>query len=376
MSKMLATILLPLLLPLTKASKDDAPYSTRRFDSEVIAKERQFVLYTSSSIPSVQPYTSIFNAADANSSTKFLTIDCNADPEICNDADINAYPTIRLIEKSEDITRTIRYRGPRTKRAIKAFVKKHELPLVSHVHQEEIENFKEFGDLIVLATLPADGNEALLDVLADVAIDHEEFLFGFTSATTTSTSTASITVFKSDADHRTYTGPFSVSALSTFVKDATPSVIKTFREKDLEVFMQRDKLTLYIFAPNPSPTSHEVPTEFEAEDTVIAIKKNLTPLAKKFSKHVTFAIADSTKHSEMAENFFARPNTPSSASDRKRKAPMVVLHAPMNDNVFFYAQGREIEERGVEEMLMTILQGKAKDGEVFGDEAGDGHDEL
>jgi len=74
----------------------------------------------------------------------------------------------------------------------------------------------------------------------------------------------------------------------------------------------------------------------------------------------------------MAQNF---------GLDVDKGFPALVVHAPMNDNVFVYRQGRVIERSVVEDMLTRILQGKAKAGEVFGDEAqvekrGGGHDEL
>jgi hypothetical protein len=47
----------------------------------------------------------------------------------------------------------------------------------------------------------------------------------------------------------------------------------------------------------------------------------------------------------------------------------LVVHAPINDSVFLYRQGRKIERSVVEAMLTTILQGKAKSHQVFGSEA-------
>lgn len=41
----------------------------------------------------------------------------------------------------------------------------------------------------------------------------------------------------------------------------------------------------------------------------------------------------------------------------------------MNDNVFTYSQGREIVAEVVENMLLTILQGEATSGQIFGREA-------
>lgn len=49
--------------------------------------------------------------------------------------------------------------------------------------------------------------------------------------------------------------------------------------------------------------------------------------------------------------------------------PALAVHAPMNDNVFTYLQGRKITAKIVEDMLMTILQGGATSGQVFGQEA-------
>lgn len=49
--------------------------------------------------------------------------------------------------------------------------------------------------------------------------------------------------------------------------------------------------------------------------------------------------------------------------------PALAVHAPMNDNVFTYMQGRNIVASTVEDMLMIILQGEATSGQVFGESA-------
>jgi protein disulfide-isomerase A1 len=113
-------------------------------------------------------------------------------------------------------------------------------------------------------------------------------------------------------------------------------------------------LTVYIFALNPTATSTELLHE-------------LTPLAKKYAKYVTFGLADATEFAPMAQNF---------GLEIEMGFPALVVHAPVNDNVFIYRQGRAIEEGVVEDMLTTILHGKAKPGQVFGNEAGIPRDEL
>ena len=49
----------------------------------------------------------------------------------------------------------------------------------------------------------------------------------------------------------------------------------------------------------------------------------------------------------------------------------MVVHAPMNDNLFFWGRGRDVKRDGVEDMLMTILEGRAVRGQVFGGGAED-----
>jgi protein disulfide-isomerase A1 len=142
-------------------------------------------------------------------------------------------------------------------------------------------------------------------------------------------------------------GAFTEADLEAFLESTIPSVVKQFKEKDLEVFMQRDRLTLYIFV--------------HTEDLATTIRHELTSLAKKYEKYVTFAIADLKKYRDMATNFGVR--------DEGESGPMLVVHAPMNDNVFFHRQGKKIRSDLVEGMLTTILQGKAKHRQVFGEES-------
>lgn len=41
----------------------------------------------------------------------------------------------------------------------------------------------------------------------------------------------------------------------------------------------------------------------------------------------------------------------------------------MNDGLFFWGGGGDVEREGVEDMLMTILEGRAVGGQVFGGRA-------
>jgi len=48
--------------------------------------------------------------------------------------------------------------------------------------------------------------------------------------------------------------------------------------------------------------------------------------------------------------------------------PALVLSAAMKNQVFLFKQGKVISDRAVEEMLMAVLKGKVRSGEVWGEE--------
>ena len=74
-------------------------------------------------------------------------------------------------------------------------------------------------------------------------------------------------------------------------------------------------------------------------------------------------VADAYEYAPMAGNFGLKLEGGS--------LPVLAVHAPMNDHVFSYDQRKKIEKREVEAMLVTILQGKAQNGQVFGEGADD-----
>ena len=264
------------------------------------------------------------------------------------------------------------YRGPRTQKAIQGFVKRREVPVVTQIEGAMMGQFNRVDDVVVVAYLSKD-DATLLEGFRTVARElHRDYVFGHTDdaslAAAENLSVPSIKVFKNaDNDHRTLSGTFTSTSLASFLDTAVPTVIRDFSEKQIDTFMQRDKLTVYIFTATDSQAT--------------SLRQNLTPLAKKYEKYVVGAIADVSRHGEMATNFLVRFGV----EETEMKTPCVVVHAPLNDNVFLYEPGKKIEVVVLEGMLMGILQGKAKSGDVFGKEAADmegeegqegGHDEL
>ncbi|KAF2256452.1 hypothetical protein BU26DRAFT_574581 [Trematosphaeria pertusa] len=294
---------------------------------------------------------------------------CDEEKELCGSYDVNAYPAVRLFKKNggKDVEVT-RYRGRRTKRAIRSFVTKHEIPTVTHIEPENVGAFKATDDIVIMAYLRPD-QEALLEVFRTVASKHHaDYVFGYVTDMPTADAEGlampSIVCYKNtDGDNKVMNGHFSEADVGKFLETATRTVIGEFNERNMDVYMAADKLAAYIFAA----------TDNEAN----ALRWELTPVAKKFDKYVTFGVADAVEYAPMAESFGLS----------ERKFPALAVHAPMNDNVFIYRQGKRIMASVVEAMLTTILQAKAGSGQVFGSDAPEmegevtqdmrkGHDEL
>jgi hypothetical protein len=347
--------------------------SSQDFQEALESKDPSLVLFTSLLAPSLRSYTTTFQSADRNSGTRFMTVDCDLESGLCNEYDVNSFPTIRLFELGSDgpSKHVTRYRGPRTVKAISGWVKRRESGVVTRIDGNEVETFKEIDEIVVVAYLPSDDKMLLGEFTAVAAEQHHDYVFAYTTdssiAKEQGLAVPSVKVFKSaDRDHRILSNAFTSASLSSFLATAIPSTIRAFREKDLDAFMQRERLTLYIFAPLDSPRA-------------TSLRQKLTPLAKKYEKYVTFVVADAVKHAEMATNLLSRFGEKGKGQHTKTR---LAVHAPLNDNVFMYASGKEMEAESVESMIKTILQGKAKSGDVFGseaadlDEEGNRHDEL
>ncbi|CAO2658601.1 Nn.00g063240.m01.CDS01 [Neocucurbitaria sp. VM-36] len=322
-----------------------------RFEALLQDNSLLLTAFTSRTLESLESFHEIFAKAATNVSTPLATIDCDRETELCNEQDINVYPTIRLLAINEGHElQVIRYRGRRTKNAIRSFVRRHELPVLSHIQAYDIQAFKTIDDIVVIAYLRPD-EEELLRTFRYVAEGHDEYVFGFVTdaaiADAEDVAMSSIVCYKNlDGDHRSLGGHFSEADVESFLKTASKYAVKEFKERDVEDFMLPGKLTTYIFTTS--------------EEDATTIRHELTPLANKYEKFVTFAIASTREYALMAKNF---------GINMGLAFPTLVVHAPMNDDVFSYQQGKEVVAGIVEAMLTTILHGKATSGQVFGDEA-------
>jgi hypothetical protein len=354
--------LLAALAPFPSLSKLIKNTTKSEFTTYLANNDQLLVSFTSSTFPTLSSYNTIFATASHNLSRPFISINCDTETTLCAQHAIISYPTIRLYKKRQDNAemKTTRYRGPRTTSSLRAFVKRHDAPLLPYIHPSSLLAFAttntKIGSVIIAYLYPSE--TSLLSTFRSTAQKYYgTYIFAYT--TTSHSSTPSLHVHNPDGSEHTLPGPFTPNDLEAFLKTSTRSVIKPFREKEMQLFMQRDKLTIYLFTSAPDAQS------------VLGVRRELTHLAKKYESVTVWGVVDMERYGEMAVNFGVEVDTMTGGEVR------LVVHAPINDNAWRYAaRGDRIEGEGVEKMVMKILQGEARIGEVFSGSDDEGHDEL
>jgi protein disulfide-isomerase A1 len=337
------------------------------FDTMLTVRGTLLVSFTSRTLEPVLPFNNVFAEAAEHSETLFVTINCDIETALCSKYDINAYPTIRIFDRKQTEMQMSRYRGPKTSKALLSLVKRRELPVLSHLQAASDMSFRRVDPFVLVAFLAPDDATHLATFEALARKHHFDFAFGYTTNTTFAQKEdvypPSVIAYRNeDRDNVILGGAFTFKDAENFlVATKTRRFIKDFREKDVETFMQRDKLTVYIFTRVP--------------DEVTKIRRELIPVAKKYERFVTFAVVDVGRYAEMPQNF----------GIEMKGDEAVVVHAPGNDNLFFYKQGDAIKEKCIENMVLSILEGRASEGDVFGSvvhdaeveaEGEERHDEL
>jgi protein disulfide-isomerase A1 len=214
-------------------------------------KQNKLVLtaFSSPDYEPVQPFVKIFEHVAHTMQTPSILINCDKEKELCKDYDINSYPAIRMLSRSDDPddpqSHIMRYRGKRTEQALKSFVLKHELPAVTHIRPQGYQHFKEIDDVVVIAYIHPDRKDqkALLSVFEAVAAKHRhEFVFGYvddlgiTSAETVNL--PSVTCWRNiDGDDRVFNGPFTEADLDALLVSAKTGVIGEFSERNMHLYM-------------------------------------------------------------------------------------------------------------------------------------------
>lgn len=220
----------------------------QELDSAIEENEHVLAVFSSRTLEPIQPFHKILEnlVKDQVGHTKIFLIDCDVETELCKTHDVNEYPAIRLskgspLEGQARVTR--RYRGPKTEHGIRSFLAKHENAIISAVISEaELARFKALDDVVFIAFLSAESQEAM-EIFHSIAEEyHEEFVFGYTYdkkiAEKEGVTVPSIICYKNtDGDHKVLKGAFTSESVKDFLATAPKSIIGDFSERSVEAYM-------------------------------------------------------------------------------------------------------------------------------------------
>lgn len=224
--------------------------------------------------------------------------------------------------------------------------------------------------MVILAYLDPAETELSNVFTAAATEHHHEFVFGLTNdlqlAKADGLTIPSVVCYKNrDGDHTAMNGYFNRETLENFLQYTTPLVVGEITKRNIDTYMAAGKPIAYIFASTSSQRDN--------------LRREITPVAKKYSQYINFGVIDAVEYSEMAAGLDLSPGM----------FPAFVVHNILNDQVFPFDQRRRISKEAVEGHILDIVQGKARPGPlIFGeDEGGDvgveaervrmqGHDEL
>ena len=190
-------------------------------------------------------------AHDQHVKTKLHLVDCDVKKELCKLYDVNEYPAIRLFKAGRCADNGIvmkRYRGRKTIHGIKSFLRKHENAIISEVgSEEELSDFKKLDDVVIVAFLSGNWDEATEAFYFISEKHHESFIFGYTSdeqsAKKEGVPVPSIVCYKNtDGDHKVLTGPFTKASIEKFLATAPALVMGEFSERNMEAYLAVSRL--------------------------------------------------------------------------------------------------------------------------------------
>ncbi|KAK4210791.1 hypothetical protein QBC37DRAFT_447527 [Rhypophila decipiens] len=240
-----------------------------------------------------------------------MNIDCSGSLSTCLELDVKAYPAIRLYHPDG---RVIRYRGPRKSIPILAFLQRVTRPVLSLlVTTHKVVSFLSSDEIVFTAEFTPSETllyEAHYRQLAERYYD--QYSFGLIlssppskqkSQTTAKHSISKIKCHNAQTnDSFTLTStelPFTSALQELLTQCTVPLIYEPIGRKqlaDLATFSAsnaKSGVIVHFFVTSDSSSTED------SEDTKELYKKEIAPLAKKYSQDILFTIIDGDEHPGM-----------------------------------------------------------------------------
>ncbi|KAL2441236.1 Protein disulfide-isomerase [Exophiala dermatitidis] len=264
-----------------------------------------------------------------------VKVDCTSEGELCKDYGVEGYPTVKVFRGLDNIKP---YPGARKAPAIVSYMTKQQLPAVSLLNSENLDDFKTTDKVVVVAYIASDdkaSNETYTK-LADSLRD--EYIFGASNdaslAKAEGVKQPAIVLYKDfDEGKNTFGGKFEDEAIKSFIKTASTPLVGEVGPGTYAGYMGAGIPLAYIFAETPEERA--------------SLAKALKPVAEKYKGKLNFATIDAKAFGAHAGNL----NLPTD------KFPAFAIQETVKNEKYPF-DGNKLTEKTIGKFVKDFVEGK------------------
>ncbi|KAI8834536.1 protein disulfide-isomerase [Chytriomyces cf. hyalinus JEL632] len=263
---------------------------------------------------------------------KIAKVDCTVEKDTCSEVGVNGYPTLKVFRNGV----AAEYKGERKAPSIVLTMKKQALPALSVITGDEIETFKGKDKVVVIGYF-ADATSNKFKAFETVANQlRDDYTFGYTTDKVDGVRTPAVTLFKKfDEGVNNFSGKFSETELSSFIKTSSVPLIDEIGPENYQKYVQSGVPLGFLFVEN-----EEQRTQFS---------KDLTSAAQSVKGKVAFVFIDATKFGSHAKNL----------NLREGQWPAFAINVP-EKGLKFPFKGTEITAESMQNFVDEFVSGELK----------------
>ncbi|KAK5098233.1 protein disulfide-isomerase precursor [Lithohypha guttulata] len=264
-------------------------------------------------------------------------VDCTVEADLCREYGVEGYPTVKVFRGPDNIKP---YQGARKAPAIVSYMTKQQLPAVSILTKDTLEEFKTTDKVVLVAYFALDDKTSNQTYSALAESLRDEYIFGATSdpelASAEGAKQPAVVLYKDfDEGKDVHLGEFTEEAIASFAKVASTPLVGEVGPETYQGYMAAGIPLAYIF----SETAEE-----RAE-----LAKTLKPVAEKYKGKINFATIDAKAFGAHAGNL----NLPTD------KWPSFALQDTVTDQKYPF-DGHKLTEKKIGAFVKEYVDGKLK----------------
>ncbi|KIW73092.1 protein disulfide-isomerase domain [Phialophora macrospora] len=262
-------------------------------------------------------------------------VDCTAEGDLCKEYGVEGYPTVKVFRGLDNIKP---YPGARKAPAIVSYMTKQQLPAVSLLTSDTLEEFKTTDKVVVVAYISADDKSSNQTYTALAESLRDEYIFGASNdaalAKAEGVKQPAIVLYKEfDEGKNTFTDTFTEDAIATFIKTASTPLVGEVGPETYASYMGAGIPLAYIFAETPEERA--------------SLAETLKPVAEKYKGKINFATIDAKAFGAHAGNL----NLPTD------KFPSFAIQETIKNEKYPF-EGNDLTEKKIGAFVKDFVAGK------------------